>query len=314
MYLRHHVRGGRALAVALFPRLLAGLLAGLLLCPRSAGADAFVGTRALGMGGGLRGAATGDTGPLQNPSGMSLVQSYNIEADYFFARVRSGHTFHTSVVDSTSGYRIAGGFYYTYHFDSPDQPPSGSGHEAGLALSLPFGEYVAIGGTLKYFRLSGFDGATDGSHGGFTVDAGVTVRPTNGLSVGFVGSNLRQLGLASAPRTLGYGAALGLGTDAMLVVDGLSTLDTAATVTGPAPRKGTRLSAGAEVMLAKKLVLRAGGGYDGHTQNGFFTAGLAAVSEAGALDFGLRQDAFRGGAAPRETIFGAGFRLFVPQP
>ncbi len=70
------------------------------------------------------------------------------------------------------------------------------------------------------------------------------------------------------------------------------------TADAPLPRKGTRVSAGAELFLAKKVVLRAGGGYDGITQNGFFTAGLAAVSEAGALDFGLRQDAFQRGDSP----------------
>lgn len=272
--------------------------------------ESFVGTRALGMGGGIRAAATGGTGPLQNPSGMSLMQSYNVEADYFFARLRSGHLFHASIVDSTSGYRLAGGLYYTYHFDSPSQPPSSRGHEAGLALALPFGDHVSVGGTAKYFHLTGFEAAADGGTGGITFDAGVTVRPLVGLSFGAVATNLRRIGLGTAPLAVGYGAAVALGTDVMFAVDGLTNL----TREDPLPRKGTRLSGGAEVTLDKKVALRAGGGYDGITQNGFFTAGLAAISEAGSLDFGLRQDAFRNGTAARETVFGASFRLFIPQP
>ena len=160
-------------------------------------------------------------------------------------------------------------------------------------------------------RLSGLEAATDGGNGGFTFDAGATVRPLNGLTIGIVGSNLRKLGLSTAPMAIGYGAALIAGTDLIAVVDGVTNL----TAEGQTPlRKGTRLSAGIEATLAKKVVLRGGGGYDGITQNGFFTAGVAAISEAGSLDVGLRQDAFRNGTAARETVFGASFRLFVPQP
>jgi hypothetical protein len=242
---------------------------------------------------------------------MSLVQAYNVEADYFFARLRSGHLFHASIVDSTSAFRLAGGLYYTYHFDNPSQPPSSHGHEAGLALSLPFSNYVVIGGTVKYLHLSGLEAATDGGAGGITFDAGATVRPLNGLTIGIVGSNLRSLGLSTAPMAIGYGAALIAGTDLVAVIDGITNL----TAEGQTPlRKGTRLSAGVEVTLAKKVALRGGGGYDGITQNGFLTAGVAAISEAGSLDVGLRQDAFRNGSAARETVFGASFRLFVPQP
>jgi hypothetical protein len=285
-------------------------LVSTLVCAAPAAAfEPFVGTRALGMGGGLRAAATGGAGPLLNPSGMSLAPSYNIEADYFFARLRANHYFHASVVDSTSAYRVAGGFYYTYHFDSPDQPPSGSGHEAGLALSMPFGEHIALGGTMKYFRVSGDQAPLDGGDGGITFDAGATVRVVEMLSIGVVGTNLRKLGVPLAPLAIGYGVALSPSGDLLLVADGVTNLTAVA-----ASRKGTRLSAGAEAMLAKKVILRAGGGYDGITQNGFFTAGLAAISEAGSLDFGARQDAFRNGAAPRETVFGVSFRLFVPQP
>jgi hypothetical protein len=290
--------------------------AGLILLAARAWAsepvtEAFAGTRALGMGGGLRGAATGGTGPLQNPSGMSLVQSYNVEADYLFARLRSGQLFHASIVDSTSAFKLSGGFYYTYHFDDPPQPPSGRGHEAGLALAIPFGDHVAVGGTVKYLHLTGFEAATDGGSGGVTFDAGVTVRVLTGFTIGLVGSNLRQLGLSTAPLRIGYGVALTMGPELQIVADGVTNL----TAEGQTPlRKGTRLSAGIEATLAKKVALRGGGGYDGITQNGFFTAGVAAISEAGTLDLGLRQDVFQGGSAARETVFAASFRLFVPQP
>jgi hypothetical protein len=290
--------------------ILSTWLLGMLATSSASAAEGFVGTRSLGMGETLRGAATAGTGPLLNPSGMSLTQSYNIEADYFFAHNGDNNYLHASIVDSTSGYKVAGGLYYTYHSDNPDGALQGHGHEVGLALALPFGEHVSVGATAKYFRLSGDQTSISGDTGGFTYDVGVTLRPANVLSVGVVGYNLRDLNVGVAPQAIGYGAALSPTDFLLIAVDGVTNL----TADPPLPRKGTRVSGGVELFLAKKVVLRAGGGYDGVTQNGFFTAGLAAVSEAGALDFGMRQDAFQRGDAPRDTILGASLRIFVPQP
>jgi len=277
--------------------------------PARAAVDQMSNTRALGMGGALRAAAAGGAGPLLNPSGMSLAQSYSVEAAYLFASARTDHFFHGSIVDSTSGFRIAGGLYYTYHTDSPGGQQAGHGHEAGLALSFPFGEHVALGGTLKYFNLSGDQRPVEGNRQ-MTFDAGITVRPTSLVSLGLVGYNLRDLHAAVAPVGLGYGVAVAPGDDIMLVVDGVTTL----TADLPETRKGTRVMAGGELLLAKKIAVRVGGGYDGVTQNGFFTAGFSAVSEVGAIDLGVRQDAFQNGPYPRETIAGVSVRLFVPAP
>ena len=299
----------RAPAFAIPSFLLTGLI-GLLTASPASAAEGFVGTRSLGMGETLRGAATSGTGPLLNPSGMSLTQQYNVEADYFFAHNGDNQNLHASIVDSTSGYKVAGGLYYTYHSDNPDGPSEGHGHEVGLALSVPFGEHVFVGATGKYFWLSGDQVSPGGESKGFTYDVGITLRPANVFSLGVVGYNLRDLNDAVAPQAVGYGAALSPTDFLLIAVDGVTNL----TADAPLPRKGTRASAGVELFLAKKVALRAGGGYDGITQNGFFTAGLSAVSEAGALDFGLRQDVVQRGSEPRDTIFGASFRLFVPQP
>jgi hypothetical protein len=281
------------------------------LAASSAGAaEGFVGTRSLGMGESLRGAATAGTGPLLNPSGMTLTQSYNVEANYFFARTGDNQFLHASIVDSTSGYKLAGGLYYTYHSDNPDGAAEGHGHEVGLALALPIGDHLSVGATGKYFRLSGDQTSLAGGTGGFTYDVGITLRPASVMSLGVVGYNLRELSLGVAPRAIGYGVAFSPVDFLVIAVDGVTNL----TADPPLPRKGTRVSGGAELFLAKKYLLRAGGGYDGITENGFFTAGLSAVSEAGALDVGLRQDAFQRGDSPRDTILGASVRVFVPQP
>ena len=281
---------------------------------RAQAAEDFVGTRALGMGGALRAAAVGDAGPLLNPSGMSLVKAYTLEAAYGYSTRRSDQVFHGSIVDTTSGFKIGGGAYYTYHPTSPSVRPEGSGHEAGLALSVPFSEYAAVGATGKYFRLSG-DQATEASSGGVTVDLGITVRPVASLALGFVGTNVRDLHNSEAPRTIGYGVAYNPGAELLLVVDGRTSF----TDPGGGGRKGTSIMGGGELFLQRRFGLRAGGGYDATTRNGYLSLGFSAISEIGAFDVGARRDLFRGQMADGspsklETIVAASFRLFIPQP
>jgi hypothetical protein len=267
---------------------------------------------ALGMGGAARAWATGDEGPLLNPSGMSLTKAYALTGSYEYASRLSEQFIHASVVDSTAPINLSGGLYYTYHALSPGGAPSGSGHEGGLALAYPFGPYVSVGATVKYFKLLNGD-AEMGHGGGVTFDVGATIRPTPIVSIGIVGTNLRDLGTSEATQAVGYGAAL-LPIPALLVAaDGLTRF-TADNQTG---RKGTSLMGGASYTFAGKVAVRVGGGYDASTGNGYLTAGGSIVSEIGAIDAGLRQDVTQevivaGGGQARETVVGVSLRLFIP--
>lgn len=268
----------------------------------------YLGARALALGGALRASAAGDTGPLLNPSGMTLVRSYTVEAAYARSTRSDGNFFHGSIVDSTSGLNVAGGLYYTYQANAPAGAPSGKGHEVGLALGLPLGEYVSLGGTMKYLHLRG-DQAENGYGGGTTFDVGVTARPAAIVTVGAVATNLYNLHNDEAPRTIGYGAALSPVPELVLAVDGRTMLDTSLR-TG---NKGTSVMGGGEFFWARRFAFRLGGGYDATNTNGYLSGGLSAVSEIGAVDVAARRDLFdvTGKAV---TIVMAGFRLFVPQP
>jgi hypothetical protein len=288
------------------------IVATLAFAPTAQAFEDFTPPEALGMGGAARAWATGDEGPLMNPSGMSLTKAYTLTGSYEYASRLSDQFIHASVVDSTAPINLAGGLYYTYHAQSPSGAPSGSGHEGGLALSYPFGPYVSVGATVKYFKLLGGDATADHG-GGVTFDVGATIRPTQIISIGVVGTNLRDLGTSEATVAVGYGAAL-LPIPALLVAaDGLTRF-TADNQTG---RKGTSLMGGAAYTVAGKVAVRAGGGYDAATGNGYLTAGASIVSEIGAVDAGLRQDVTKGvivaGAGPeRETVVGVSLRLFIP--
>jgi hypothetical protein len=288
------------------------ILATLAFASTAQGFEELTPPEALGMGGAARAWATGDEGPLMNPSGMSLTKAYTLTGSYEYASRLSDQFIHASIVDSTAPINLAGGLYYTYHAQSPGGAPAGSGHEGGLALSYPFGPYVSVGGPVKYFKLLNGD-AYAGHGGGVTFDVGATIRPTQIVSIGVVGTNLRNLGSSEATQAVGYGAAL-LPIPALLVVaDGLTRF-TADNQTG---RKGTSLMGGAAYTIAGKLAVRAGGGYDASTGNGYLTFGASIVSEIGAIDAGLRQDVTEGvivagGGESRETVVGVSLRLFIP--
>jgi hypothetical protein len=288
------------------------VVATVAAAPAARAFEEFTPTPALGMGGASRAWATGDAGPLLNPSGMTLVKAYTLEGTYGYGTRQSDQFLHASIVDNTSSYNLAGGIYYTYHSMDPSGRVSGHGHEAGLSLAFPFGNYVAIGATLKYFNLAGGD-AIDGHDGGITFDLGVTVRPIPLLSVAVVGNNLRSLENSQATQAVGYGVAVLPAAGLILAADGLTRF-TADNQTG---RKGTSGMVGASYTLLGKMGIRAGGGYDAVTGSGYATLGLSAISEIGALDGGLRQDLVRGEESPgvprpRETVVGLSLRLFIP--
>jgi hypothetical protein len=281
-----------------------------LLVARPARAfEEFQGTRAQGMGGATRAWALGDSGPLLNPAGMTLVKAYSVEASYDYATRLRTHFIHASIVDSTSDANISGGLYYTYRMDSPSGRPDGRGHEVGAALAMPLGSFVALGATLKWFHLSGFDQGPALSDGGFTFDAGATVRPSRNLSLAVVGQNLRDLDAGLAPMTLAYGVAFIPANELVLAVDGVTSF-TRDDVLG---HKGTGVQGGLEWTLAQRVAVRLGGGIDPMLGVGYLAGGVTALSEVGAVDVGVRGDAFPMKTGSERNVFlGASLRLFVP--
>jgi len=96
--------------------LLAGLIAGFVFgAPAWAEGTLFPGARPLGIGGALRAVATGDSGPMLNPSGISLIRSYSLEGGYQFGKTPDSHDMRISAVDSTSNLNLGGALYYAYH-------------------------------------------------------------------------------------------------------------------------------------------------------------------------------------------------------
>src|SRR6185312_3931810 len=106
---------------------------------------------------------------------------------------------------------------------------------------------------------------------------------------GVVGANLRSLSNSEATRAIGYGVALVPRAGSLGVVDGLTRL----TTDNQTGRKGTSVMGGGAYTFLGKMAVRVGGGYDASTGNGSVTFGASGVSEAAAIDAGLRQDLTR---------------------
>lgn len=289
----------------------------VLIVSVPAGARAFpdyLGSRSLSMGGAGRADARGGGAPLLNPAGMSLGRLYTLEGGYQYINHGGGNMIHASVVDSTSGFGLAGGAFYTYRSASTPEGGNLVGHEPGLSLSFPFADRVLLGFTGKYLRVSGGALEVDGSnkHSGFTADVGLIVRAGSLLTVGVAGYNLRDLSTVYAPVAVGYGVAVNPLPDLVIALDAVHDFTTSDPMRGVI----TSVGGGAEYNFQQRAVFRLGGGRDGRSQNSYLSAGLAGMSELGALDIGFRQDLSAGGASGglKSTVLAVGLRLFVPQP
>jgi hypothetical protein len=280
-----------------------------LTSPANAATPPVPGTRALGLGGALRGAATGDSALTLNPSGMSLMRAYVIEAVYAYdsAGSASSNLGRLSIVDSTSGFNIAGGIYYNYLDQDLGNAISRSGHEGGAALSIPLGQHLFVGGTVKYLRLSTTGAAPTR---GVTFDAGITIKPVGSVSLGVAGQNLVDKHTDRAPRMLGFGLTVGATTDLLFAVDGVLDF-TSRRDTGGADKKVWSVMGGGEYLFLKTFGLRLGGGLRGLSEKGYLSAGASYIAQIGAIDVGFQQDL---AGSAKETFIGVSARLFLPSP
>ncbi len=276
-----------------------------------------VGTRALGMGGALRGSATGDAGLMLNPAGLSLLRAYVMEGAYQYDDSMSASRAHVSIADSTSAANIAGGLYYTY--TGLDLLPSvtQTAHQVGTALSVPFNENLSVGVTVKYIWLETVtdpivptSASTSRNQKGFSFDAGAVLRPVDGLGVGIVGYNLARLDTQFSPRGAGLGLSYAPIPAFLLAADVVADFDSSRDTTGKRSTS-TSFMGGVEYVLPIQIVLRGGGGHDGVRENNYASFGISTVSEMGALDLGALRDL---SGDRKETIVAFSARLFVPSP
>jgi len=297
---------------------LAALVALVLAAPRPAFAQDMNTPRALGMGGALRGAATGASAIFLNPAGMALIRAYSVEAFYDFSVRQNGHMAHSSVVDSSASKWISAGLYYNLIVMRPDVYDRSrqkevslniDGHETGIALAVSLGQRFSLGTTLKYqYYRAKAKILQDGEETDRTVDkinnvgvdVGAVVVIMQGLTLGVTGMNLVPQKSIHSPMQLGMGLAYSYKTYFTLAFDVLLDFTSK-------DRVIVDYHGGVEAFFAKKFTVRAGAYYHALTDGAFVTAGFGYVNPKAAVDLFLAQQADGG----KETRIGFAVRMFV---
>lgn len=295
----------------------------------------FVGTRAMGMGEAQRATATGASGPLMNPAGMSLVRQYVIEGMYGLKIETLGHHANVSVVDSITA-RVAAGLFYSFIYEQPrigfnwaggkveSEQITRTGHAAGLSLSIPLGDHFILGATAKYLHMDTTaplpmgtvpDHLTLDSVNGVTFDVGMIVKLGDRFNIGLVGYNLWDHGSRESPLSLGIGLAyvpvptLSINFDTVINFTGYQDYEVDM-MTGKVSlnqKTTARLGPGIEWVVSNKVPLRAGVVYDSGLPATYLTFGIGYLSTAFGVDLSYRAKV-QGGI---ENFLMLGLRIFI---
>jgi hypothetical protein len=295
----------------------------------------FVGTRAMGMGEAQRATATGASGPLLNPAGMSLVRQYVIEGMYGIKVESVGHHANLTIVDSITS-RIAAGLFYSYIYETPklgfnwagglidSEKVTRTGHAAGLSLSVPLGDHFLLGVTAKYLHIDTTaplpmgtvpNHLTLDSVNGVTFDVGMIVRLGDKFNVGVIGYNLWDHGSRESPLSLGIGLAyvplptLSINFDTVINFTGYQNyrIDEMTGKVSLDQKTTARLGPGIEWVIGSKVPVRAGVVYDSGLPATYLSVGLGYLSSAFGVDLSYRTKV-QGGI---ENFLMFGLRIFI---
>ncbi len=283
-------------------------------------ADGYYGIRALGMGGALRGAATGSSALLLNPAGMSLINSYVVGAEYEYRVRREGHVAHVSVIDSITSKNVAAGIYYNFFSSRPEvfspimqekTKLNKQGHQTGLAISVPLGSHLILGANARYQYFKTITKVQDeegeladhesDSVNTVGVDVGAMVRISEYFNVSLVGTNLIPTKSMDAPLQLNTGMAFIYGKYLLVDLDVVLDFDV------PERKKMVNVHGGVEGFLGGQFAIRGGTFYKSYWDATYVTTGFGYVHPKIAVDLAFAQQV-QGGI---ETQFGLAVRLFL---
>lgn len=281
-------------------------------CPRPINAES---ARGIALGTGVRASAISTSALAYNPAGLVAGKAYHIEGLVDYMADLSTVALGGAVVDSTTS-RLAAGLAFR-GFLSGDTGIAGI--DARLGIAFPLADAISIGLTGRYIAVSQSvlinDGVTRSVSlaKGFTLDASVRVAPIPQLQLHFGSYNLirlsSELGLtpgatpvsdAYAPLVLGGGLSFSVADIAVIGADALFDLTSYSSAS-------TTLGAGAEVLVASVVPLRAGYSYDLRRTQHVLSLGVGYTDRSVGFDLSLRQDL--GGIGDTRVV--GSFRFYV---
>lgn len=310
--------------------LLLAILA-VLASSTSASAQDFVGARAMGLGEAYRAIATGNDAIYFNPAGLPLLKRYSVEGNYLLSLEDERHVGDVSVVDSKTN-PLAVGLAYTF-LGAELTKRTTIGHTATLGLAYPiFDRLFSAGVGLKYKNVS--DAIAGNYLNAVTADVGLLSQIPGGISLAAVGYNLVPIKTASSshvPVSAAFAAALDLGPLSALIFGGQPGFGPVQTAAG-VPTQGSfggmrgpldgltlsfdwllnfetlqgtqsRLSGGAEWLLAEMVPVRLGYVWNEATDDHRVSVGLGVIVPSFGLDVAYQQGVVPGKLDERLVSF-----------
>jgi hypothetical protein len=271
------------------------------------------GPRGIGMGGALNALGTSTEALYLNPANLPLARAYHFELLGSYWPEAQRYSVGGAVLDSSSS-RLAGGFAGSGScqdcFDSNGIHRNFT--DLRLAVAYPFGNYVSIGGVLRYLHVDqslntgpfGLDLVSGGNPNGpvmstAMLDFGITVLPIPQLRFGLVGHNLTDPGNGLAPTTL----AGGVGYQGGIFAVEADMLGDFTTFGHPE----ARVMLGGEVFVGQHVPLRLGYRYDNGTKSDGLYGGVGYIAKQWSVEFSGGSDFY---AAHPSAIFGLSVRYF----
>lgn len=272
------------------------------------------------MGGALRALGGANTAHYLNPANMGISRVYHVQALTQFTPEAGRHLYGGAVVDSTR--RFSGGVSFIGGFQDGDGIDR-SHLDARVSLAFAITSRFHIGLSGRYINLdqegvgplgdspasAGLadpddPGGRDSLVNTVTFDAGITIKATDELHIGFSGQNLSYPNNGILPTTAGGG--IGYATkDFSIEVDGIADFNSWAEIS-------PRVMAGGEYLIANSVPVRLGYRFDllagselspSHQVSG----GLGYIDQSFAVEASVRRTV----AGPSATIIMAGVSIHL---
>ncbi len=260
--------------------------------------------RMTALGGATRASSNSISALYSNPANMALTQVYHVGAFaqiYPEARRQSyGGAIVDSLISSTGMAGGLGGVWTMQDRDGMDR----QWMDLRFALAMPLGDIIAVGLGGRYLTLQqngvgplGSSYASGGIRGSniiqtVTIDAGLTIRPVKEFKIALTGNNLTSLDTGLVPLMGGLGLGFDnedFGVSADLTIESRTY-----------KQFNMRARAGAELLLADMIILRAGYRFDQRLESHALSGGVGYVDQVFSVD-----------ASVRRSVVGPGYTAVV---
>jgi hypothetical protein len=243
--------------------------------PRAEDLRNLMSARAYGMGGAYRALGLGSEAVVGNPAATGLYRTYRIELTGAWDYRQKDASFGATIMDANTSALAAGLDYRLVSIGRGVERTTA--HLGTLAFALPLAQSLYVGTSARYLMMGGRREAN-----ATTVDAGVILKLSQSIALGFSGHNL--IDTQNAELTRYFSGHLGY-------TSGLFTA--AADVRGDfvtRPENTFTYSGGLEYVLGQGVPVRAGYTYDGFTRGHIVAAGLGLMAEGSGLDLAYQHE------------------------